>query len=191
MGRDKAAGSADRKERFVRESVFVFSLEHGAGTSYIAAAIANYISGVKKGNVSFFTGMLGNERDYLLPKVSCVSLRNGSADRTYVNADHVVYDGGVYGDMDAVCKDAMFRVETRVLVCQADTEYLERLADFLERNGEGDDFIYLFNVLPPEWEKRVEAAMDSYRGVYFLPIFYAKKLPQEVSDIMLGIFGRG
>ena len=180
-----------KKERIVRENAFVFSLRHGAGTSYIAAAIANYISGVKKGGVTYFTSDTDNGKDYLLPKVNCVSLAGKDADSIYTCADHIVCDGGSFEDMSAVCRDAMFRASTRVLVCRADTAYLKKLAEFTAGRTDDNSFVYLFNTLPDEWVKRVESSMDSYSSVYCLPVFYAKKLPQGVNDIMLGIFGRG
>lgn len=172
-----------------RENVFVCALEHGCGTSHVSSAIANYIAEVRKGKTALITNSIHNARELLSLKVDCFM---PSQEENLVGVySNVVWDGGVFGELDGIGNIAMAKAQKKIIVCQADYDYFVKLANFTQSRKDDKEFAYIFNMVAREWNGKVEDAMASYDHVFTLPIFYPKAVPELVENDFRQILGHG
>lgn len=170
-----------------REDVCVFSLRHGTGTSYVAASIANYLAKNRSGDVSVVMGDTEYLEEIVAPRINVLPwAREGEA---FTNANYIIHDIGVYGDMSSDRRIALQRASLKILLCKADGRYMSKLASFVETN-DTSDIIFLFNELPNEWEKRVYDVMDFTKNVYCIPTFFAMAPNAPVLKVYNEIFKR-
>lgn len=167
-----------------REDVCIFSLRHGTGISYMAAAIANYLAYHRRGE----TSVVLNDTDYsdkiVSPKVNCVSWAEEGT--VFSKSNYIVHDCGVHGEMSADRRTALARGSVKIMLCKADGKYLSRLADYVE-NNDFDNIIFLFNELPAEWEKEVYDLGFS-DNVYCVPTFFSMSPSADVKKVFGEIF---
>lgn len=185
---EKTATSG-RVGRMAREDIAVISIVPHCGTTYISSAIANYLVSVNRGKVIF----LGDRKDEYISSVlhRTVDRCFFPADVTelYSNCDCLVQDLGSYAELDSVKNMSFARATTKIVICQADTGCMKKLAAFERDRTDVDKCYFLFNVLPKEWEKDVYKAMDIYEA-YCLPLFSAKNPDKDVQEIFQNIFGK-
>lgn len=170
-----------------REDVCIYSLRHGSGTSYVAAAIANYLSKNRKGEVSLVLNDTDYSDEITSPRVNVFPwTREGEA---FNKSNYIVHDIGVYGEMTPDRRVSLQRASTKIILCKADGRFLTRLADHVE-SIDTRDLIFLFTELPPEWEKRVYDVMDFTKNVYCIPTFYSLAPNAQVLKVFNEIFKR-
>lgn len=149
-----------------REEIFVYSLKHGTGTTYIAAAIANFIAEHGK-RVTLVMADTEYADELVLSKVSTTTW---DEEDYYGQTEYVVYDGGIYEEMGSE-QNAMFKHSSKkFLVCQGDGWYLSRMAEY-GCDEEHPELEFLFNRIPSEWEPKVKDVMDFTDAVYFIKNF--------------------
>ena len=178
--------NSGKKGAVEKKDVLVHSLSHNVGTSHVSAAIANYlsISGCDP------VGLISDSWDKMsgLVEDEIVRLVRPLHDKS-VMADCacVVEDGGVWQSGELNKRTELVRATT-VMVCQADDEFLQRLAAFVESQGKNaDHMIFLFNMLPTEWHGKVRRVMRDYEA-YCLPLFHPKNIKGEVEKIFYNMF---
>lgn len=170
-----------------REDVCVFSLRHGTGTSYVAASMANFFAKNRSGDVSVVMSDTEYLDEIIAPRINVLPwAREGEA---FINSNYIVHDIGVYSDMSSDRKISLQRASMKILLCKADGRYMSRLASFVESN-DTSDIIFLFNELPPEWEKRVYNVMDFTKNVYCIPTFFSLAPSAQVIKVYNDIFKR-
>ena len=182
-------GTNGKVGRSAREDIVVTSIIPGAGATYISAAIANYISGKKKGR----TVLVGDAKDtyvesLLKPKVIHKKYPV-EIQELYSTCDYMVQDIGCYQSLDNTKSVALARATTKVIICHADDDCMRKIAAFARERQDAERFYYLFNVLPKEWKSKVYRTMDMYEA-YCLPLFNAKNPEKEVCLMFKKIFGR-
>ena len=169
-----------------KRDVLVRSLSHNIGTSYVSAAIANYLSLCGCGPVGLICD--GTDKMNELVENEIVRLVRPLCDKS-VMADCacVVEDGGIWQSGGMNKRTELVRATT-VMVCRADDEFLQRLAAFVESQGKNADrMIFLFNMLPTEWHGKVRRVMRGYEA-YCLPLFHPKNIKGEIEKIFYNMF---
>lgn len=170
-----------------REDICIYSLRHGTGTSYVAAAIANYLSKNRKGDVSLVLNDTEYTEEIASPRLNILPwTREGEA---FNKSNYIVHDIGVYGEMTPDRRVSLQRASTKIILCKADGRFLSRLADHVE-SIDTRDLIFIFTEIPVEWEKRVYDVMDFTRNVYCIPTFYALAPNAQVLKVFNEIFKR-
>lgn len=183
----KAPAESVAASRVGREDVCIYSLRHGTGTSYVAAAVANYFASHRKGSTSVVLTDTEYAEEIVSPRVEVYPwAREGEA---FTGSNYVVHDIGVYGDLSADRRTALQRGTTKILLCKADGRYLAKLAEYIE-NVDTENLIFLFNELPAEWERKVYDIMDFTRNVYCVPTFYSITPGTQVTKVFNDIFKR-
>ena len=176
-----------RSPQIGRADVFVFSLEHGTGTSYIAASIANHMSSLNNGHVSLILEDDEYAEEIVRPEIEVSSWEEEG--EIYAASDVIVRDGGVFEDMDTEKHSAMMRATVRILVCRADGWFFKKLARFEESRDNGN-MVYLFNQPATELERRIYDVMNFTDDVYCLPTFYSKAIPSLVGHVFQSLLRR-
>lgn len=170
-----------------REDICIYTLRHGTGTSYVAAAVANYLSKNRKGDVSLVLNDTDYSEEIASPRVNVLPwTREGEAFR---KSSYIVHDIGVYGEMTPDRRVSLQRASTKIILCKADGRFLTRLADHVE-SIDTRDLIFIFTEIPAEWEKRVYDVMDFTRNVYCIPTFCSLAPNTQVLKVFNEIFKR-
>lgn len=185
--RQVVSARAEKMERGGREEIFVFSLKHGTGTSYLSAGIANYIA-MRNKNVSLVLEDTEFIEEIVGSKVMASSWGEDN-ERLYSLSDYIVYDGGVFDEMSSEKNALLTRSTIKVIVCNGDGWYLQKLAEFEESRRSGE-MVYLFNNIPKEWEGKVYSVMDFSDNVFIMPSFYAKGIVSPAEEIFRQILKR-
>lgn len=186
---DGIGSTSGRVERTLRENVAVVELTHGVGSTYVSAGIANYLFEKSMGEV-----MLIHElKDEFLEEIILADIKRDTypinMDEAYSSCDCLVQDFGVYKELDANKKMALSLASTKIVICNADDDYMRLLAEFTRERPDADRFYYLFNRVPKEWERKVGRVMDDYEA-YCLPLFFAKVPGTDMKQILRKIFRR-
>lgn len=175
--------------KFAREDVVITSLNSGCGSTYISAAVANYLAGLRRGR----TVHVGDSKDEYIGEMIYPSVLQKKypveLEELYKICDCIVQDVGPYYKLDKNKSTVLSRATTKIMVCHADDDSLKQLATFVRERADAERFFYLFNILPDEWRRKVYKTMNIYEA-YCLPLFNAKKPDKEVRKVMQKIFGR-
>ena len=178
-----------RVERTLRENVAVVELTHGAGSTYVSAAIANYLYNRGMGE----TMLVHDIKDEYLEEILMAQVVRDNFPinmaEIYSACDCLIQDFGVYKELDSNKKMALSMASTKIVVCNADDDYMRLLADFTRERTDADRFYYLFNRVPREWERKVGRVMDEYEA-YCLPMFFARTPGTDMTQIFRRIFRR-
>lgn len=164
-----------------REDICVFSLNHGTGTSYISAAISNYLSCYRKGKVALVLNDTAFADEVVSPRVNVASWENET--EAFICSNYVVHDMGVFEEFSQERRTSLQRGTKKILLCRGDGAYLTKLAAFVE-SEKTEDIVFLFNQLPKEWEKRAFELMDFTRKVFCIPTFFSVRPDKQVVRLM-------
>lgn len=170
-----------------REDICVYSLKHGTGTSYMSAAISNYLVTHRRGNVSLVLNDTEFAGEIVSSGVKTVSWTHEG--EVMGNSDYIVHDIGVHGDLSADRRVSLQRGTMKILLCKADGRFLQRLAEYVESVDSGN-LVFLFNELPAEWEKKVYDLMDFTDRVWCVPTFFSMSPSTQVIKVFHEIFRR-
>jgi len=181
--------TSGRAARNAREDVVITSIVPGCGSTYIAAAVANYLFDIKKGRIVF----VGNAKDEYIKQLlrPGITVKEYPVDMQdiYSICDCVVQDIGCYQTLNGAGSMALARASSKILVCHADDDCMKQVASFAKERQDAENFYYLFNVLPEEWKKKVYRTMNIYEA-YCLPLFSAKSPDKETCLVFRKMFGR-
>lgn len=183
---NQSEGSIGKRGAIEKKDVLVRSLSHNVGTSYVSAAIANYLSLSGCGPVGLIYD--GSDKMNGLVGEEIVLLQRPLYDKSAMaDCACVVEDGGVWQSGEMNKRIELVRATT-IMVCQADDDFLHRLAAFVESQGKNaEHMIFLFNMLPAEWHGKVRRVMRDYE-VYCLPLFHPKNIKGEIEKIFYNMF---
>lgn len=164
-----------------REDICVFSLSHGTGTSYISSAVANYLSGYRKGKVALVLNNTEFADEIVSPRVNVTSWENET--EVFIGSNYVVHDVGVYEELTMNKRESLQRGTKKILLCKGDGAYMTKLATFVE-SEKTEDVVFLFNQLPHEWEKRAFELIDFTRQVFCVPTFFSVRPDKQVVGLI-------
>lgn len=163
--------------------VTVTSLKHGAGSSYISAAIANYISD----NFSKKICILHNGCPYIDSALyDDIDSRYYPCDMSEVYARYsfIIYDGGIWEEVDS---DMMDRSDIKVMMCWPNNEYKNLLIDFINRRKDINNWIFMFNQVPDKKQTEIYDTMEDY-NTYCLPTFDVFNIDKSLNKIFKELF---
>lgn len=158
-----------------RGTYFVTGLKSGCGVSHLASTITNIISEMQ--SVCITGEKL--EEGFLWEGVAD-EIRKRDYDMLYSKYQNIVFDGGVYFYMSEELKQEYNRAAVKIMVCQADDSYLEKLAVFVREQKEiAEDFWFVFHSVPQKRIKEIHKIMIQY-NVIILPVYEATDIPKTV-----------
>lgn len=168
------------KKKFI---VSVTSLKHGCGSSYMSAAIANYLSKKVKEKVCLLHTGFGYASDVLNDKVELVFY---PCDLSVVFADYgyIVYDGGILNELD---KDMLDRSDIKILMCWHNEEFKHLLLDFVKSRKDLNNWAFGFNHVPDKLYKDVYSLMEGL-CVFCLPTFDVEHIDKTTEKIFSELF---
>lgn len=159
-------------------SIFVTSLRHGCGASYIAGSLASSLTDVydrdiwidhKPGDIlpdNIMVKEIENEKDLF------EAYRNGI----------VVFDKGLYDELSEKDVIEMNKSSVHIMVCTADDVDLKKLANFIRNNKfTADEWLYVFNHVHDNQVKKINLAMKDYNHL-IIPFHDYSEVPEDIRE---------
>lgn len=177
-----------RRGRSASGTWFIAQLRHGSGSSYVSAVCANLLSERAK-RVALITDAqdLG---EYVAGGVTLFGW-DDCIDEAFSSFDVVVMDGGDLTSMHPSRLREMARASHKFMVCKSSDEYMRSLAEYVSgQAGEGVEWSYVFNQIPPSDHGKVKRLMDSY-DICFLPAGDAVSPSKEIRRSISGLLTKG
>lgn len=157
-------------------SVFVTSLRHSCGSSYTSGSIATAMTDIYDRNVHIM-----HKSDTPLPDNYMVKeIRTESDLMDAIRSGLIVYDQGLYEELDEKAKENLLRADLRIMVSTADEFDLEKLSLFIsEQKSAAYDWLYVFDHVQKKQEKEILSTMDGF-SVLLLPQHDYAELPANL-----------
>ena len=163
-------------------SVAICSLDNGVGCSHIAKSLAYYIKNVLKKKVCIvdFKGTLvGMKGIEVFSKENIYQL--------YDKFDFIILDIGKY---KSSLENEIKRAPLKLMSAFYDEDYICTLAEFIKNEENPQKWKYIFNHVPENKKKKVEALMEDYE-YWCMPTFDAESPDKEVETIFYRLLQGG
>jgi len=157
-------------------SIFVTSIRHSLGASYISGSLASAMTDIYDRDVWF------EHKDHCsLPDNVMVKEIVDDVDRfNAYKGGIVVQDKGIYEELSLNDRKDMMHADINVMICTADESDLQRLAQFIEAQGDAAyNWLYVFNHVQKSQERMLRAAMSDYSFI-IVPSHDNAEVPQEL-----------
>lgn len=159
-------------------SIFVTSLRHSCGTSYISGSLASALTDIYNHDV-----WIDHKAGDILPDNIMVKEVITDEDRflAYKNGI-IVYDKGLYKDLDKDIKNEMLRCDVNIMVATADEVDLKNLSAFIKKEGENANrWLFVFNHVQPNQKSMLETAMRNYNHL-IIPSHDYSEVPANIRN---------
>ena len=158
-------------------SIFVTSLRHGCGNSYIAGSIASALTDIYNKDIY----LERNESSTPLPDNFMVHDIKTDDDRFEAyQSGYIVYDRGVYDELTEIDKADLCRSDVHVMVCTGDEQDLIHLSQFIREQGEhAYNWLYIFNHVLDNQRKEIEEAMADFT-IMIVPFHDSAEVPAKL-----------
>lgn len=160
-------------------TVFVTSLRHGCGSSYVAGSIASYFTSTGA------TACLCHKPGTNFPEDRyMIEYTGGAPYDDAFRAKAVVFDRGTFPELGRAELSELKKADMKLLVSNDDERDIERLATFIHKMEDAaSGWLYVFN-LPKSRKSRkhIEELMQDYR-IVFLPLHDYGALPKDVQSL--------
>lgn len=140
-------------------SIFVTSLRHSCGTSYIAGSLASALTDIYNRDV-----WLDHKEGDIMPDNIMVKEILSDEDRfnAYKNGI-VIFDKGLYKDLSNEDHNEMIRADVNIMVSTADEIDLRNLAAFIKKEGNmANKWLFVFNHVQPNQKSLLDTVMRNY-----------------------------
>lgn len=158
-------------------SIFVTSLRHGCGNSYIAGSIASALTDIYDKDIY----LERSESSTPLPDNFMVHDIKTDDDRFEAyQSGYIVYDRGVYDELTEIDKADLCRSDVHVMVCTGDEQDLIHLSQFIREQGEhAYNWLYIFNHVLDNQRKEIEEAMADFT-IMIVPFHDSAEVPAKL-----------
>ncbi len=159
-------------------SIFVTSLRHGCGASYIAGSLASSLTDVYDRDI-----WIDHKPGDILPDNIMVKEINNEKDlfEAYRNGI-VVFDKGLYDELSEKDVIEMNKSNVHIIVCTADDVDLKKLANFIRNNkSTADEWLYVFNHVHDNQVKKINLAMKDYNHL-IIPFHDYSEVPEDIRE---------
>jgi hypothetical protein len=159
-------------------SIFVTSLRHGCGCSYLAGSLASALTDIYGKDIWIERG----DGSAPLPDNYMVhEIRNDEDRFEAYQSGYIIYDQGVYKELSEVARVDLLRSDVHVMVCTGDEQDIIELSKFIREQGEhAYDWLYLFNHVLDNRKKAVEEAMADFNTL-IVPFHDSAEVPAKLA----------
>jgi hypothetical protein len=159
-------------------SIFMTSLRHGCGCSYLTGSIASAMTDIYGKDIWIERG----NSSAPMPDNFMVHEIKDDDDRFEAYQEgYIIYDQGVYADLSEVSKTDLLRSDVHVMVCTGDEQDIMELSKFIREQGEhAYDWLYVFNHVLDNRKKVVEEAMADF-NILIVPFHDSAEVPSKLA----------
>lgn len=164
---------------------FVSSLKHGCGCTHFAVTVANVLNRKDKGSVCIVSNNM--TMSYSVDAEVHICEPGESYSEVVSKYDFIVFDGGVYDEMEPEMMDEYVRASEKYMMGWADDGYLKELALFIQNKElKNDEFVFVFNNVPNGRVHEIKKLMNTYISTY-LPLYDAQDYKNNIKHLIEGI----
>lgn len=157
-------------------SIFITSLRHSCGTSYVTGSLASALTDIYDRDV-----WIDHKPGDILPDNIMVKEIVSDIDRfNAYKTGIVLYDKGLQKDLSPEDKAEMLRADVNIMVSTADEVDLKNLAAFIKKDPEtASKWLFVFNHVQPTQKRLLQTIMRNYNHLILPPHDYSE-LPTSV-----------
>lgn len=165
------------------KEIYVTSLFHGCGTTYLSTILATFLSNYYEGKICLIeTKGLKEELTNIPIDVFTYPYDIGMLDKKMY--DVLIRDVGVFSKD---VSNEFWNADLKCIISWPDEISLAHLASFVQQTEGAENFLYFFNLVPKDRENFILNLMKDYPTV-ILPCTSRKKLEKELIKKLYKIF---